>query len=86
MPEIVEDVQDEAKGNWKGAATYGLATGVGGSAFGPLGHGAGALLAGAYNGGTVGNAMTQIGGGEAIQALIRGGMGGGGAGGSRNKV
>lgn len=83
MPEIVDDVKDEAEDNWKGALAYGVATGVGG-AFGPLGHIAGSVAAGTYEGGTTGASMTQIGGGEGIRQIIQSGMGGGNSGGNSN--
>lgn len=78
MPEVLEDAQDTAESNWKPALAYGLATGFGGNAAGPLGHGAGALLAGSYVGGSRGNAMASIGGGEALAMLLRSGGGNGG--------
>lgn len=76
MPEIVDDVTDGATDNWKGAAIYGFGTGLGRNFMGPIGHGAGALVAGSYQGGSTGDAMVQIGGGEALAMLLSGGNGG----------
>lgn len=84
MPELVDEAKDEVEDGWKGAVAFGAATGVGG-AFGPIGEAAGAVAAGTYRGGTVGSAMTEIGGGNAIRRLIQSGMGGG-SGGSRKRV
>lgn len=78
MPSPVDKTKDELDDNWKPMLAYGLGTGVGGSVAGPVGRGAGALVAGAYTGGSVGNAMTVIGGGETIGTLISGMFGGGG--------
>lgn len=83
MPEIVDDTRDGLESNWKPALAYGAGTGIGRNAFGPLGHGAGALVSGSYVGGTKGNTMASIGMGEAIAQIIAGGAGAaGGSGGS----
>jgi len=84
MPEIVDDAKEEAKNNWKPALAYGLATGVGRNAFGPIGQGAGALAAGSYVGGSKGDTITIIGAGDALASLMSGGMNtsGGNSGGS----
>ncbi len=70
MPEIVDDAKDEAMANWKPALAYGLATGVGRNAFGPLGQGAGALAAGAYVGGQKGDTITIVGAGDALASMM----------------
>lgn len=83
MPEIVDDTKDELEGALVPGVAYGLGTGVGRSALGPVGHSAGAVIAGAYTGGQTGNAMSAIGLGEGIAMLM---ASSGNSGGSRGTM
>ena len=48
MPKIIDDVVDETQSSALNGVAYGLGTGLGRNALGPLGHMAGGVAAGAY--------------------------------------
>lgn len=81
MPEVpdADDVKNEASGALADGAVYGLATGLGGSVAGGLGHAAGGVGAGASIGGQKGETLSTLAVGEGLRQLLMSGGGGGGS-------
>lgn len=79
MPSVpdADDVKNEASDALTDGAVYGLATGVGSSTLGGIGHAAGGVLAGASIGGQKGETLSTLAVGQGIQRTLMAGGGGG---------
>jgi hypothetical protein len=86
MPEIVDDVKDEATSNGMDGAKLGLGLALGNATFGPIGYAGGGLVAGSMIDGSKGDAVTTYAVGEGINRLINQGMTSGGSSGGRQRM